>query len=278
KAGLTREETARKARLQSGGLGQAKEDRRDARVVTWIEDFVRDLDHGLRIMRQNVGFSAAAVLTIGIAIGVNTAIFSTDEAVLFRVLPYKDPARLMQVFQKYLPRPTVDRMPVAPANYLDWKTGSKSFESLSAYRLANLNLGGNDNPERVRAAQVTINTFATLGVAPVIGRDFHTGEDAAGANSVVVLSYGLWQRRFAGHKGIIGKSIRANDQPYVVIGVMPPGFRFPIGWISSDIEIWTPLILDGAQQASRKDIILDVIARLRPGVSVQQAQADLDLV
>lgn len=275
--GLTRAEAARRVRLEFGGLDHAKEQCRDVRGVKWIEDLARDLTYGLRMMGQNPGFTAVAVLTIAIGIGASTAIFSSDDAVLFRVLPYQNPERLVQIFQKYLPRPTTDRMPVAPANYLDWQTDTKSVEAFAAYKLANFNLSGGNDPERVRAAQVSPNLFTLLGVSPVRGRGFQTTEDAAGG-AVAILSYGLWQRRFGSNKAILGESIKANDRFYIVIGVMPPGFRFPIGWLSSDVEIWTPLVLDASQKASRKDITLDVVARLRPRVTLKQAQASLDLV
>lgn len=276
--GMSPEVAHRAALIALGGLEQRKEQCRDVWGVNWIEDLARDLSYGWRMMRQNPAFTAVALLTLALGIGANTAIFSTDNALLFRLLPYQDSGRLVQVFQKYLPTPAIDRMPVAPANYLDWQRDDKSFEGFAAYRLANFNLSGNNNPERIRAAQTSANTFTLLGVAPMLGRAFQSGEDAVGSGSVAILSHGLWQRRFGADQAILGKTVRANNRSYTIIGVMPPSFRFPIGWLSGEVEIWTPLILNTSEQNSRKDIMLDVIARLRPSVNLKQAQANLDVV
>ena len=168
-------------------------------------------------------------------------------------------------------------MPVSPANYFDWQKEIKTFESFAAWRLANFSLSG-EIPERIRAAQVSANLFSVLGVPPSLGRAFEISEGAFGKNTVAILSYGLWQRRFAGDKGIIGKTFRSNEETYTVIGVMPPRFRFPIGWLLNDVEVWTPLALDAAEKSDRKEINLEVIARLRPGATIAQAQASLDMV
>lgn len=276
--GMSPDEARRMALIALGGLEQRKQQCRELRGINWIDDLGRDLSYGLRMMGRNPSFTAAALLIIALGIGANTAIFSTDNAVLFRSLPYKNPGGLVEILQKYLPNPTTDRMPVAPANYFDWQTDSKSFEAFAAWRLANFNLSGNDNPERVRAAQVSANMFSVLGVEPMLGRAFQMGEDVPGNGAVAILSYDLWQRRYSANRGVLGKTIQANEQIYTVVGVMPPEFRFPIGWMVNDVEIWAPLVLKGAEKTSRKDISLDVLARLRPGVTVAQAQASLDAV
>ena len=268
----------RAALITLGGTEQRKQQCRETRRVHWIEDLRRDLLYGLRAMRRNPGFTAASLLIIALGIGANTAIFSADNAMLFRVLPYKEPGRLVEVFQKNLSDTSADTMPVAPANYLDWRAGGMPFEAFAAWQTTSVNLSGGVNPERVRAANVSANLFAVLGVEPMLGRAFRAGEDTAETSSTAILSYTLWQQRFSGSPGVSGKTIRANDRTYTVVGVMPEGFRFPIGWISSDVEIWTPLILSSAQQSSRKDITLDVIARLRPGVTLPQAQASLETI
>lgn len=180
------------------------------------------------------------------------------------------------MFQKYLPRPSINRMPVSPANYFDWRGDREAFQSFAAWQVTNFNVNGSDNPERIRAAQVSANLFDVLGVEPMLGRVFESGEESLGRDSVVILSYGLWQRRFAGNQAVLGKTIVANDRKYTVIGVMPRVFRFPIGWITDDVEIWKPLALDDSQRFSRKEIMLDVVARLRPDATVSQAQATLD--
>jgi putative ABC transport system permease protein len=275
-SGLTQEEAIRRTKLEFGGLDQVKEECRDTRGINWLEDMGQDLIYGLRMMRREPGFTIAALLVIALGIGVSTAIFSADHAVLFRVLPYRNPGQLVEVFQKYLPRPSINRMPVSPANYFDWHGDREAFQSFAAWQVTNFNVNGSDNPERIRAAQVSANLFDMLGVEPMLGRVFESGEESLGRDSVVILSYGLWQRRFAGNQAVLGKTIVANDRKYTVIGVMPRVFRFPIGWMTDDVEIWKPLALDDSQRFSRKEIMLDVVARLRPDTSVSQAQASLD--
>ena len=218
------------------------------------------------------------IVVLALGIGANTAIFSAVNAVLFRVLPYKETDRLAQIFQQFYARPEMDRMSVAPANFIDWQAENKSFESLAAFRLTNFNLSGGDSPERIRAAQTSANIFAALGVEPILGRAFQPGEDSANSAPVVVLSHGLWQRRFGGDQEIIGKTIKANNRQYMVIGIMPPGFRFPIGWLASDVELWAPLVFDASERDDHAAITLDVVARLRPGVKLEEAQADLDVL
>lgn len=274
--GMKPDEARRAALIALGGIEQRRQECRETRGVHWLEDLGRDLIFALRAMLRNPGFTAAVVLIIALGIGANTAILSTDYSLLFRKLPYKDPGQLVEVFQKSLSNESADRMQVAPANFLDWQDDGKAFEGFGAWETSSFNLSGGDNPERVIAAKISSGLLGVLGVEPMLGRGFQSGEDAPGRDSVLILSYGLWKRRFGGSSDVIGKTIRANDRTYTVIGVMPEGFRFPIGWVSSDVEIWTPLELDGAQRSSRKDIVLDVVARLRPGVSIAQAQASLD--
>ncbi|MEK6281441.1 MAG: ABC transporter permease [Acidobacteriota bacterium] len=236
----------------------------------------QDLRYGARMLLKNPGFSLIAIITLALGIGANTAIFSAVNAVLFRALPYKEPDRLVQIFQRFRPQQNMDRMPVAPANFFDWQAEQQSIEAFAAFRLSNFNLSGDNNPERVRAALASANLFAVLGVEPDLGRTFQAGDDAAGSEPVAVLSNNLWQRRFGGDRSIIGRTIRANNKQYTVIGVMPPGFRFPIGWVTSDVEIWSPLTLEAAERNNRSAITLDVIARLKPNVKLEQAQKSLD--
>ncbi len=275
-SGLTQEEAFRRARLEFGMLDQVKEECRDVRGLRWLEDLAQDLRYGLRLMRQDRGFTAVALLVIALSIGVNTAVFSADHAVLFRTLPYANYRELVEVFQQYRPDPVMDRMLVAPANFLNWQSDTQAFQSLAAWQESGFNLGGGDHPERVRAAAVSTNLFDVLGVKPILGHTFDTGGDSAGKDAVVILSYGLWQRRFAGDSHVLGTTIWANGQPYRVAGVMPKEFRFPIGWASTEVEIWKPLVLDPAQKLSRGEIVLEAIGRLRTGVTVAQAEASLN--
>jgi putative ABC transport system permease protein len=268
----------RAALLALGGLEQRKQQCRETRGVHWLEDLGQDVIYGVRMMRREPGFTTAALLIIALGIGATTAIFSADDAVLFRVLPYRDPGQLVELFQKSLSHQSTDRMPVAPANYFDWQNDGRVFEGVAAWQTTNFNLSGGDAPEGLVAGRVSANLFSVLGVAPILGRGFQPGVEVPGRDSEVILSYKLWQRRFAGDRNVLGKTIRANDRTFTIVGVMSSGFRFPIGWQPTEVEAWWPLALDSAQRASRKDIILDVVARLRPGVSVGQAQTAIDEV
>jgi putative ABC transport system permease protein len=238
----------------------------------------QDLRYAIRTVLRTPIVSGAAILTIALAVGANTAIFSADSALLFRSLPYNEPEGLVEVFQRYYPAPNEDRMPVSPANYIDWKMQTNVFSGIAASRLEDLNLSGSGGPERVRAAEVTANLLDVLGVEPLRGRSFRAEDEGSGTGPVALLSYPLWQRRFAGDPGIVGKIIRANGSTYTVIGIMPSRFRFPIGWLRSDVEIWVPLIFRPADKNDRRSTPLDVVARLTPGVTLRQAQSAMDLV
>jgi putative ABC transport system permease protein len=274
--GMSAEQARRAALVALGGAEQRKQQMREARGVHWLGDIGRDVQYGVRTMLRRPGFTATALLMLALGVGANTAIFSADHAVLFRKLPYQQPGRLVEIMGKSLTDSGVDRMTVAPANYYDWRADSQPFAEFAAWRISSLNLSGGDHPERVRSAHISANLLHVLGVEPMLGRGFRSGEDVPGASNVAILSYGLWQRRYAGNPDLVGKTIRANDQVYTVAGVMAPAFRFPIGWLGTDVEIWTPLAMTAEEKASRKDILLDVVARLRPGVTVQQAQSSLD--
>ena len=271
--GMSPSEARRAALIALGGLEQRKQQCRETRGVHWIHDLGQDLLYGLRKMRRDPGFTIAALLIVALGIGANTAVFSADHALLFRTLPYKDAGRLVELFQRSLTDAPVDTEPVAPGNYFDLQANGGPFEAMAAWRETSLNLSGGENAERVRAASISTNLFSVLGIEPMMGRDFRAGE-----NTTAILSYGLWQRRFSRDPNIVGKTIRANDQTYTVTGVMPKGFRFPIGWVPTDVQVWTPLLLSPAERTSRKEISLDVVGRLRPGVTLAQAQASLAAV
>jgi putative ABC transport system permease protein len=243
-----------------------------------MEKLLQDIRYGTRLTLKYPGFAVAVVLTLALGIGANTAIFSSDQALFFQALPYRNPGRLVELFQKNLPEPAAETMPVAPANYLDWQKDNQPFEAFAAWRERTMNLSGGDAPESVQIAQISPNLFAVLGVDAMLGRGFRRGDDTPGKNLLVVLSYGLWQRRFGGRRDVLGQTIRASDRFYTVIGVMPSGFRFPIGWLSEDVEMWTPLTLTDSEWSDRKDLSLNVLARLRGGASRRQAQASADAV
>ncbi|HEV2668683.1 MAG TPA: ABC transporter permease, partial [Blastocatellia bacterium] len=179
----------------------------------------QDLRYGARMLLKRPGFTLVAILTLALGIGANTAIFSVVNAVLLRPLPFKEPDRLMTILETKLPQ--FPEFSVAPGNFLDWKRQNTVFERLVAYTGAPFNLVGAGDPEQLRGLKVTDGFFAMFGAQPQIGRDFLPEEDQPGRNNVVILSHGLWQRRFAGEANILNQTLTLSGQSYTVIGVMP---------------------------------------------------------
>jgi putative ABC transport system permease protein len=217
------------------------------------------------------GFTIIALITLALGIGANTAIFSVVNAVLLRPLPFQDPEQLVIVWEDAtfagFPRNTP-----APANYVDWKNQNQSFSDMAASHETSFNLTGDGEPERVSAYSVTANFFPLLGVQPLLGRSFLTEEDRPGANKVAVLSYSLWQSRYGADRNILNRDILLNGEKYSVVGVMPASFQF----FEKDTRLWVPIALDQEDWANRGGHFLTVVARLKPGVSVSQAQADMN--
>src|SRR5439155_4278308 len=218
----------------------------------------------------NPGFTAVAVLTLGLGIGANTAIFSVVNAVLLRPLPYKNPDRLVWIWENNLLK-NIPINPVSPGNLNDWRYESHVFESLSAWDGENFNLTDHGEPERVLGAKVFADFFEVLGVQPALGRSFLPEEDRVGANPVALLSHGLWQRRFGGDTNILGKTITVDGKSVTVIGITPPTQAVPF----SLFELWVPFALDARRMVAHGDRFLRPIGRLKPGVTVKQAQAEL---
>ena len=238
-----------------------------------METLIKDIRYGVRGLLKRPGFTAIALITLALGIGANTAIFSVVNAVLLRPLPFRDPDNLVIVWEDAtfagFPRNTP-----APANYVDWKTQNQSFADMAASHESSFNLTGDGEPERVAAYSVNYNFFPLFGVQPLIGRNFSAEEDRPGANKVAVLSYSLWQSRYGGDRQIINRDIQLNGEKHTVIGVMPASFQF----FESDVRLWVPLALDQEDLANRGGHYLKVVARLKPGVSIAQAQADMNAV
>ncbi|MDQ3604757.1 MAG: ABC transporter permease, partial [Gemmatimonadota bacterium] len=234
---------------------------------------LQDLRYSARGLSKAPGFTALVVLTLALGIGANTAIFSVVNALLLRPLPYAEADRLVRLFQTF---PTPDGRgtgSVSPPNFRDWREQNRSFEELTAYTGGNVNLQGVDTPERLSSVAATANLFSVLGVQPQLGRGFAAGEDELGVAPVVVLSDGLWRRRFGADPALIGQTILLDGQQHTVIGVMPPDFRFPAG--SGRTEVWVPLQLPPQALESRGSNWMTVMGRLRPGVSLEAAQAEM---
>jgi putative ABC transport system permease protein len=243
-----------------------------------MELLLQDLRIGARMLFKNPGFTLIAVLTLALGIGANTAIFSVVNAVLLRPLPYQEPQQLVMVWETDENNaPTL----VAPANFTDWSEQSQSVVNLAAIRGWDANLTGAGEPERLRGAQATADLFKALGVQPLVGRAFLPGEDQEGSPRVVVLSYGLWRRRFGADASVVGKDIMINGLNRTVVGVMPPDFKLPMltaRAAPTKSELWTPWVMS-ANYRKRRDLgQLSVIARLKPGVTAAQAQAELSAI
>ena len=238
-----------------------------------METLFKDIRYGVRGLVKRPGFTAIALITLALGIGANTAIFSVVNAVLLRPLQFKDPEQLVVVWEEAtfagFPRNTP-----APANYIDWKNQNQTFADMAASAETSFNLTGDGEPERVTAYSVTANFFPLFGVQPLIGRSFLPEEDRPGANKVVVISHSLWQSRYGGDRNIINRDIQLNGEKNTVIGVMPAGFQF----MESDVRLWVPLAMSQEDMANRGGHYLKVVARLKPGVELTQAQADMNAV
>jgi putative ABC transport system permease protein len=241
-----------------------------------MDSLVADLRYALRQLRRSPIFTVAAVACLALGIGANTAIFTVINAVLVRPLPYPRPDRLAMLFEGTVGDAT-DRNNVSPADFLDWQVQSGAFERMAAIYDLGVNLTGHGAPAEVPAEQASAEIFPLLGLTPVLGRTFTAGEDSPGAGNVVVLSYGLWQRRFGGARDVIGQVVRVDDKPYTVVGVLGQGAGL-VGQARTP-DLWLPLALDPAQDyRTTAGRYLTVIARLRPGVTLPAAEADLRTV
>jgi putative ABC transport system permease protein len=231
---------------------------------------LQDLRYGLRVLRKRPAFASLTVLTLALGIGANTAIFSVVNATLLRTLPYRDAGRIMTVWQHDL-KAGVEREDVSPANFLDFREQNQTFEELAAVEPFSHSLTGEGDPESIKSWLVSDGFFRALGTAALHGRTLLPEEhQSAGAARVVVLGHGLWQRRFGGDAGIVGRQLVLNGRPHTVVGVMPPEFQFPEGR-----ELWAPRVMSEGDRQLRSATYLRVVGRLKPGVTPEQARADM---
>jgi putative ABC transport system permease protein len=241
-----------------------------------METLIQDIRYGARMLARTPGFSAAAILALALGIGANTAIFSVVNAVLLRPLPYHDPDRLVKVWMKFtgigLPN---DQNWVSAPEFVDLREMSSGFSHLAAYAAAGYNLTSGGLPERIEGAMVSASFFPLLGIEARLGRVFLPDEEQPGRDSVVLVSHGLWQRRFGANPNLPGTALTINNRSYTVAGVLPRGFQFP-----DDAEMWTPLAFSPQQLSpnSRGSHFLQVLARIKPALTLQQARADMDAV
>jgi predicted permease len=266
--GMKPDEAEATALRSFGNLGRIKDLAYEIRGGGLMDTLWQDLRYGARMLTKNPGFTAIAALTLALGIGANTIIFTMVNSILLKPLPFKEPERLVMVWRANAAR-TANELPASIPHFLDWRQRNQVFERMTAYTTGRVNLAGEGESELARAAVVSAGFFETLGVSPLLGRGFLPDEDKPGAESVAVLSYGLWQRRFGAAPGIVGQRVMINAWPHTVVGVAPPGFDFP-----GETKLWVIQPLDS--QANRNNNFLRVLARLKPGVRLEQAYADMD--
>ena len=278
-AGLSPEEAAYAAHRALGNTLKIEEDVRAAWGLQWFETLVLDLRYGVRSLRKSPGFTAVAVLTLALGIGATTAIFSVLDAVLLRPLPFKDPSRLVALHEG-IPKMGYPKMDFSPPDLDVFARAQKSFSALGFFQNEHVNISGLREPERVTAARVSASLFPMLGAEQLLGREFSSEEDTPG-RQVAILSYGLWQRRYGGASDIIGQSIELDRQPYLVIGVMPRQFVFPLAGpeFRSPADVWVPMAFTPRElEGWGGSYFTSVVGRLRLGITLAQARGETDAI
>ncbi|HYY93892.1 MAG TPA: ABC transporter permease, partial [Pyrinomonadaceae bacterium] len=268
RAGMSREEARRQAALKLGGVEAAKERYRERRSVPAVENLSRNLRYAVRALRRSPGFTAVAVLTLALGIGATTAIFSVVYATLFETLPYPKPEQLVMVWSSVNQK----RNSVSAGDYLEWKRRAASFQYLEAWTGATFNVATDERPEQVQAALMTPGFFRMTGTPMFLGRDFLPEEGEPGRDRVVVMTHRLWSDYFGADRGIIGRQIRMNGEPYTVVGVTPPGMRD-----RQPSQLMLPLALR-PEQVNHQSRSLLVMGRLKDGVSLPQAAAEMQAI
>jgi putative ABC transport system permease protein len=278
--GLSDEEARAVARREFGNLAAAEEKFYEAGRWMWWDHLRNDIRYALRLMANDVRLTAIVVVTLALGIAANSIIFSAVRAVLLRPLPYKQPDRLVQVWDSG-PRSGGESDWVSFPDFRDWLAANRVFDEIAAWRFATLTLSGGREPEAMLGLEVTDRLFAVLGVKPALGRTFLPGEDRPGRETVAVISHGLWRRRFGSDPGVAGSRVNIAGKPYTIIGVMPPQFRFPNS-IPGDndvvpIDLWIPMrtVPDLEERGSRN---FWTVARLKEGVTLSQSRANMDAV
>jgi putative ABC transport system permease protein len=268
--GMSPEEARRAAALAFGPVERAREEHRDARGARLLEDAVADLRWAARWLAHSPGFAAAVVLTLALGVGGTTAVVCVVDGVLLRPLPYPEADRLVAVWS--LTRGETEPWASSPPDFRILRDRASSFERLGGYYAAAANLLIDGDPVRLSADHATASTFDALGITPAMGRTFGPDDETWGRDRVVVLSDGAWRRWFGGRPSIVGAPLSINGDPYTVIGVMPPGFRFP----DRTAELWMPMAFaPGDQLDTRGNYFVSMVGRLRPGVSAERAERDL---
>lgn len=268
--GMPPDEAQREARLSFGHLTQIEEQGYSVRGGGWIESTLRDLRYGLRTLGKSPGFTTVALLSLALGIGANSAIFSVVNAMLLRPLPFPESNRLVRLWETQ-PKNSWYHNVVNPWNFLDWRERTHAFQDMAAVMNTDMNVTGQGEPFAVPGASVSAGFFSILEVQPYLGRTFVPDDGVHGNDNKVVLSYGLWQSRFGGDRSIVGKNLTVGGDSCVIVGVMPPGFSFP----ESQAQLWSPLAITRDKEWG-DGRYLSVVARLKPGITLKQAQLDVE--
>lgn len=277
KGGMNPKDARRAVLLQFGGVDKTKEESRDTRPTRFLENLWQDLRYGFRTLQKDRGYTLAAVLTLTLGIGANIAIFSIVNGVLLRPLPYDMPDQLSVFVASFEGRKDLGLDSTSPLFYRVWRERNTVFQELGMFETEPMDLTGAGEPERLNACYATSTTFGVLRVKPAQGRIFDAKEDTPGAERVVVLSDGFWKRRFGGDKNVVGKTIHLSDRAYTVLGIMPPGFRFP----GEDTDLWAPYNVEEAEAFNVPTARYggnNLVARLKPGVSRKQAEENINAI
>jgi predicted permease len=277
RSGMTEEEARRRARLAFGGHEQMKEDCREARGTSFVENARQDVRYAVRQLRTNPTFAIVIVLTLALSIGANSAIFSVIDGVLIQSLPYRQPDRLVRIF---LSNAAYPKFPLNPFDFRDFRARSKSFDGMAAFTRGDMQLSGSGEPVRLYGFRITSGYFHVLGLTPELGREFDANAEIPGNGLQVVLSDRVWRSRFGAAPDILGRKITLNEQPFTVVGVMPPGTAHPGNEYQplaygEDVDAWWPFAFDG-DPSQRGSHYIEGIGRLKDGVTLAQARAELN--
>jgi len=272
-SGVSRAEAERRARVEFGGMEAVKEECREARGLRWPDELRQDLRYAFRALRKTPGFAVAAVLSLVLGIGVNTAIFSVINAALIRPLPYAEAGRLAAIYENRTTRGAAFGA-FANANFVDLRANAPSFEDIAAHTSTGLSLTGAGKAEQLLGRLVTGNMFAVLGVPAHLGRTLIPEDGEPGKPRVILLSYGLWRRKFGGDPAITGRALSLDGNSYTVTGVMPDTFQFP----GAQDEFWLPLRFDAKDRQERSNHNLHCIGRLKRSASFRQAQTEASFI
>jgi putative ABC transport system permease protein len=274
-AGASPEEARSEALRRFGNRTLMQEQSREVWMFRWLDDLVQDLRFAFRSFRGSPGFATVAVVTLALGIGANTAIFTVVNAALLRPLPYRDAGRLVMVWDQLLNLGLM-RFGASYADYFDYRDQNRVFEDIAAYSSQQFDLTGSTQPERVPGVRVSANLLPLLGASTALGRTFTNDENQAGRDTVVLLSDALWRRRFGADPTLIGKIISLDGLPHTVVGILPRGFRFSTDGSDSP-DVWVPIALH-PDPARTTEGVLSLIARLKPGVTLERAQAEMSTI